>query len=754
MDKKARGWIKSFGYGMTGIGTGFALKSLLSDYAIKKEDKENELKNKFLSKMPWILGLPGAVYGFVKSAGLNSDAKPFEHSRRAIDFILKNDGRAIIAHATGAGKTFTSIAGFEKLRDEGKATRALVVVPASLKDNYVGNIKRFTNSSYAIYGAKNEKGTKYIDERSDADFNIISYEMFKKDPEAILANTGADTLIIDEVHRARDDQGKNYEILEKMSPKFRNVITLTGSIVNNSPSDIAPLLGITYGNLGIVSNKKAFDKTFVGRREDIHGFLRPKTVTSTFIMNKPHLARLLKDKVDFVTHKDLEASMPKKDEEIVEIELPKQTAKLLNYAMSTVDPLTAWKIRNNIPVGHKEAQGMFSQLMLARQVLNDPSILDERLKGVNPEEYSPKFKRIADDLVKELDADPKNKVVIYGNLVKSQIEPMSKVLDARGISYGKFIGAGNDGVTATGRKQDLDAFMNGDLRVLLLSGAGGEGLDLKNASMIQMIEGHYNPEKIQQAEARIRRMSADGPSKTVRVKKYIAKYPSSGLTSLAKSVGLNGGSTTIDQWIYTVADAKDNLNEEFRGVLKSASYDEFVRKVEVVSPVAAIAAGRAGSLANALVERRAEKIPEQRAKQVLHNIGESALTAKTPFKKVYDNTKIPQRGIDLDIGFGAIGMGLPIVLQDVRIPGTSNHMRLVRAIAPIAIGGSMPFLGTSVKNKILASMSTENRMRDAVDVYKEKRKKQLERKYKNSGEFIKNYDRITESGLDVVEAGL
>ena len=148
----------------------------------------------------------------IKISALNPDVKLRPHQQEVVDAISKRR-KAIIAHGTGTGKTLSSIASFENLRNEGKANRALIVVPSSLRDNYADNIKRFTNSSYNIYGAKGDKSKTYIDEPSDSDYNIISYDMYRKNPEKIKELTGADTLIVDEVHKARNESSKTYESL-------------------------------------------------------------------------------------------------------------------------------------------------------------------------------------------------------------------------------------------------------------------------------------------------------------------------------------------------------------------------------------------------------------------------------------------------------------------------------------------------------------------------------------------------------------
>ena len=64
---------------------------------------------------------------FIKTASLNADVKLRPHQQRVVD---NPHDSMVIAHGVGSGKTLTSIAKFEKLKDEGKAHKALIVTPS------------------------------------------------------------------------------------------------------------------------------------------------------------------------------------------------------------------------------------------------------------------------------------------------------------------------------------------------------------------------------------------------------------------------------------------------------------------------------------------------------------------------------------------------------------------------------------------------------------------------------------------------
>ena len=84
---------------------------------------------------------------------LKSWFAPFPHQAAAVDRMFANKGKMILAHEMGTGKTVTSIYGFEKMRHEGKAKKAIVIVPSGLRDNFAKNgVEKFTNSSWQAVG--------------------------------------------------------------------------------------------------------------------------------------------------------------------------------------------------------------------------------------------------------------------------------------------------------------------------------------------------------------------------------------------------------------------------------------------------------------------------------------------------------------------------------------------------------------------------------------------------------------------------
>ena len=266
-----------------------------------------------------------------KQAKLNDDIEFNKFQQR----VINNPSTSMIfAHEVGSGKTLSSIAKFEKMKEDGKANKALVVTPAGLRHNF-GNegVKKFTDSSYNIIGNKGEKSKGVASgPNPDSDYNIISYEMFRKNPEEILKQTGADTIIADEMHRLRNDNTQALNSFKKTKDQYKNFIGLTGSVVNNGISDIYNLVDLVAdGNHRLGKNRKDFDKTYLARsKSKKYADLREERKPVTGFKFKSILKDDLKKYKDYAGMDDVRpvAKIPEKRLNVQKIPLSKEQTKL------------------------------------------------------------------------------------------------------------------------------------------------------------------------------------------------------------------------------------------------------------------------------------------------------------------------------------------------------------------------------------------------------------------------------------------
>jgi superfamily II DNA/RNA helicase len=531
------------------------------------------------------------------NSSLKKDVSLYDHQKRAIEKVKSHDGNLILSHGTGSGKTLTAIAAFESLREDGKATKALVVTPASLRANFIDNgVRKFTTSRASIIGNSEEAKKGIARSLDDPDpgsrYHVISYEMFSKDPEKAIKATGADTVIYDELHRIRNDQGVTYKTIKDARKHHRNFIGLTGSLMNNTPADLVPLVdAMTDGNHRL-GTKARFETRFISESKGGKKINKPQVVKA-----------LLNPFVDHFETKDLsDAKMPKKVVEEVKVMMSPYQEELYRYVVNKMDPITAIKFRlGTTKLKTHDISNIFSQIIQARQVSNSPHTIDLSLPIQDAPDKSPKVKKLLDDVEEHLKETSDGQVVIHSNLIKGGVDVLSEGLKQRNIPFSTFVGKGQPGVTEDKRQKGVEEFNSGKKRVIVISAAGGEGLDLRNATMFAGLDGHFNPEKVNQAESRAVR--AGGLShrpeedRRVIVKRYVSVVPRSITQTLLDTSELISPSAIFkrvstpgtpifynpfkrerspDEWMSEVASNKDILNKQFREQLKTSAADEFV----------------------------------------------------------------------------------------------------------------------------------------------------------------------------------
>jgi len=484
---------------------------------------------------------------------------------------IPDGGGIIAAHGTGTGKTISSIAAFEDLKKTGKAARALVVAPAGLRGNFLEKgVNKFTDSKGVIVTNPNQEIP------DDAEYVITSYSAFRNNPDAFLQNYLPDTIIADEFHRAGNPGGKTFKAMRRASEVVPRFLGLTASISQNDPSDIAPLIDIAAGDKApeVIRDKKKFKTRYTRKQQTRQrGVFGGKTYEKRMI-RQPELEALLGKSVHYL--EDLDADKkPAKDVETVEVDMSKDQMSAYRMSMKGIDPKVRAKIAEGIPVEQKEALNVFTKLMRARQVSNSLHTHIPNMTLAQAAEATPKVKRLLDDAQAHIQDTPDAQIIMYSNLVKGGVDVIEAGLKARGIPYGVFSGKGNKGVTEASRQQAVKDYQDGKNKVILITGAGAEGLSLGNTTMVQLADGHYNPERISQAEAR--GVRAKGLShrpkekRRVAVKRYVSVIPRNFWQKITfqkqkeKSVG---------QWVYTTAAKKERTNKQLREVLsRRAEYN-------------------------------------------------------------------------------------------------------------------------------------------------------------------------------------
>jgi len=139
----------------------------------------------------------------------------------------------------GLGKTVSATAALIELVKARKATRAMIVAPNAVVEQWRGEMSEKFNLLPTPVTSKrplNERMRLYEDP-----LTIINYELLRTDVELIL-NMGFDTLILDEVTRVKNWDTQTSEAVKRLL--VRNVIALTGTPLENHIGDLFNIVSI------------------------------------------------------------------------------------------------------------------------------------------------------------------------------------------------------------------------------------------------------------------------------------------------------------------------------------------------------------------------------------------------------------------------------------------------------------------------------------------------------------------------------
>jgi SNF2 family DNA or RNA helicase len=510
------------------------------------------------------------MIGLAKLAALNEDVKLYPHQKRVVN---KPGDSLIVAHGVGSGKTLSGIARFEKMREKGKANKALVITPAGLRDNFgEQGVGKFTNSRYRIVGNKQErnKGGNYGDVDPEADYNILSYEVFRQNPEKYLQQTGADTIITDESHRGKNEGTQTTEALKSLKGQYKNYIGLTGSVVSNSISDVQPLVDVATGgehNLG--PTKQDFEKKYLLRNnskqyQKLHEKRRPVEG----FRNRKQLQNELGQYIDYVGYEDIKdvANMPDKKITIEKVPISREQARIYKGLLKDNPNVKKMILNKRIEtMRDEEAAKAFSSLIESRKLMNSVGAVKPGMSLAESANVTPKTRRVLDDLQNHLAETPDGQAILFTHLINGGADTLEAGLKERGIDYGAFLGKGNKGVTEESRQQDVRDYNDRKKRVMLISSAGGEGVSLNDTTWEGVLDPHYNPEKMNQMEARGIRSGGlshrPQDEREVEVNRYLATMP--------RTLGIFPSRyKTPDEFIYEIAQNKDRQNQLLFNLLR------------------------------------------------------------------------------------------------------------------------------------------------------------------------------------------
>jgi superfamily II DNA or RNA helicase len=242
------------------------------------------------------------------------------------------------------------------------------------------------------------------------------------------------------------------------------------------------------------------------------------------------------------------------------------------------------KIHAGLPMTKQEAQELNAFQGALRQVSNTPRPFIEKMEDDEELALAPKIQRMVDNLQAARKADPNFRAYVYSNYLGGGLHPYARALAKAGIPHNLFTGETNP----KDRARIIQEYNEGQSPVLLASGAGSEGLDLKGTKLVQLMEPHWNNARLEQAIGRGIRYKSHAhlpdAERKVRVEKYYSVFPD----TLATKLRLKDKDRAVEQYMREMSDVKGQLARQIMAAMQEASD-------KGTSQMAAIAKARAAA---------------------------------------------------------------------------------------------------------------------------------------------------------------
>jgi superfamily II DNA or RNA helicase len=395
----------------------------------------------------------------------------------------------VLVHGVGTGKTFAAINASQVLLRKGIVKQVYVITPTSLQHNFIKQFADYnrdlaTDPRYSYFTpqqfsnlVKNKKMEcpedifLIIDEAHNYRTNIWEQRIKKKDEQAEQNAALADRVLEDDEKKEIDTE--TYEMTErtvgnrvravfkfiKECPQVKKVLLLTATPFVNNIYDIENLVAM------VSSKKPRVSKQLLSMEESF-----PNTC-------------------DF--------HLFSADEEYMKA-FPKVNYYPLYYSMSD----DYYEVYYNVQKGNMEK--------LEQSDLFKKGNLNRFYNGVRRAsnridfQHSDKLSAVIDLIRQDIQANPQVRILLYSSWLEAGLSAVNRELDEMKISSGSITGS----MSKLARATVVNRFNNGEYRVLMISKAGGEGLDLKATNKVYILEPTWNDASIQQIIGRaVRRNS-------------------------------------------------------------------------------------------------------------------------------------------------------------------------------------------------------------------------------------------------------
>jgi len=373
-----------------------------------------------------------------------------EHQARVIKHILKHRG-LIAVHSMGSGKTMIAATAArcvtQAMMLKNKRIKVIFISPKTLKENFKKEIRKaYRNVNFT-------------------DYHFMTFDSFLKASNSGEIQCENSFLIIDEAHNLRTivdltkPEGKRAHAIIECAKKAFKVLILTATPIINTGRDIINLIAMVKGTspLNVAHFNMMLENTDISRA----------------LFND-----YFKCSMSFYQHPQDE-NFPSHEIRRIEIPMNDEYYKIYYKIQESMD--------NTIFDSGKNLKAFYNGVRRASTVSMG--------YGEESDDLNPKLEWLKNYLKEHR----RERILIFSQFVAMGAEQIQKVVSSLGIRSGIITGSVKDEAE---RAKTVRQFNDGEFHVLIISKAGGEGLDLKETATVILMQPSWNQAEIDQATGR------------------------------------------------------------------------------------------------------------------------------------------------------------------------------------------------------------------------------------------------------------
>lgn len=388
-------------------------------------------------------------------------------------------GRAILADEVGLGKTIEAGLILKEYMIRGLVKKVLILVPSSLVLQWT----RELNQKFQIPAMAQKKAWMW----EKYDILVASMDTAKRNPHAnVVLNQSYDMLIIDEAHKCKNQQTRNWQFVNQLQKKY--CLLLTATPLQNEIKELYNL--VTLLKPGQLGNQSSFNNEYVkSKRKAKNEALLREEINRVLIRNR---------------RKDSHLYLTQRKVQTIPIQLSPEERALYDGVSQFVREQFQQK---------NDMKTMLTLIVLQKEVCSSRNAVFHTLFKLFQRKgsLSPEVERLI-QLLRNVKSSAKvdqtvqlirqipEKVVVFTEYRATQ-EMLMRALTAKGIHAVSF-----NGKMSRNKKDWMMELFQKRAQVLVATEAGGEGINLQFCHYMINFDMPWNPMRVEQRIGRIHRL--------------------------------------------------------------------------------------------------------------------------------------------------------------------------------------------------------------------------------------------------------